>query len=340
MSEPAQAARALEAIERNAQAQAQLVEDLLDTSRVVSGKLHISFKPTDIGEIVHVAVESFRPLARAHGVELTLTMTKDLVPIRADAARLQQVIGNLLSNALKFTGMGGRVSVAVRRAAATTEIVVSDTGAGIAPEFLPFVFDRFRQGDSTTTRIHGGLGLGLSIARHLVEQHGGTIRAESAGEHKGSTFTIVLPVQEDAGTLPEEQTDRTSPTLTGIRVLAVDDQRDARALMEAILGAAGASVEAAASAEEARQAIAARRPDVVISDIGMPGEDGYALIRSIRQADERGGAPRLPCVALTAYAREDDRLRALAAGYDTHVTKPLDPSRLLRAVADLMVSRA
>ncbi len=335
LREPAQAERALDAIERNAQAQAQLVEDLLDTSRVVSGKLRVSFMPVNVGDIVHVAVESFRPLAKARGIDLAMTIGSGLVPIMADAARLQQVIGNLVSNALKFTNIGGRVNVTVQRADTTIEIVVSDTGAGIAPEFLPFVFDRFRQGDSTTTRVHGGLGLGLSIARHLAELHGGTIRAESDGEQQGATFTIVLPVREDMALPLAEPANRANPVLTGTRVLVVDDQFDARALLDAMIGAAGAHVDTAESAEEARRAIAARRPHVLVSDIGMPGEDGYGLIRSIRQADDRTGTPRLPCIAVTAYAREDDRDRALAAGYDRHVTKPVDPAILLQAIADL-----
>jgi signal transduction histidine kinase/CheY-like chemotaxis protein len=335
LDEPAQVARALDAIERNAKAQAQLVEDLLDTSRVVSGKVRVSFAPADAPEIVRTAVESFRPLARSRGIELTVAIGDGLAPILADAARLQQVIGNLMSNALKFTPMGGRVSVSVRRTGGTIEIAVADTGAGIAPEFLPFVFDRFRQGDSTTTRMHGGLGLGLSIARHLVELHGGTIRAESDGDQKGSTFTIVLPANAAVERSTPPAADPSPPPLPGVRVLVVDDQDDARTLLDAMLAAAGAQVEPAASASDARAAILARRPDLVISDIGMPGEDGYALIRSIRQADEAAGRPRLPCIAVTAYAREDDRVRALAAGYDRHVTKPIDPVLLLQAIADL-----
>jgi PAS domain S-box-containing protein len=338
-SEPAQTARALEAIERNAQAQAQLVEDLLDTSRVVSGKLHLNFMPVDLGEIVQVAVESFRPLAKAGGVELTMTLGDGLVPILADSARLQQVIGNLLSNALKFTPIGGRVSVAVRRSGETMAIVVTDTGRGIAPEFLPFVFDRFRQGDSTTTRAHGGLGLGLSIAQHLVVLHGGTIRAESAGEQHGATFTIVLPVTTAAGVPPQPRRAAAPPGLSGIRVLVVDDQEDARALLAAMLEAAAAQVDTVGSAEDARRRIAARRPDVLVSDIGMPVEDGYSLIRSIRQADEAAGLRRLPCIAVTAYARADDRVRALAAGYDRHLTKPLDPGMLLETIAELTLGR-
>jgi len=334
--DPATAARAIDAIERNAQAQAQLVEDLLDTSRVVSGKMHLTVAPSDVGEIVRAAIESFRPLARSRGVTLDLDIPPGLPPTLSDAARLQQVIGNVVSNALKFTPSGGRVRTTVRKSGGSLEIEVADTGAGIAPEFLPYVFDRFRQADSTTTRVHGGLGLGLSIARQLVEMHGGTIRAASEGRGKGATFTIVLPAASAASLAGQPASaDAALPSLDGVRVLAVDDQEDARALLQAVLRGAGAEVDLAASADEARQRISARRPAIVISDIGMPGEDGYALIRDIREADGLGLRHRLPCIAVTAYAREDDRLRALAAGYDRHITKPLDPAVLLRAVADL-----
>jgi signal transduction histidine kinase/ActR/RegA family two-component response regulator len=339
-ADPAQTARALDAIERNAQAQAQLVEDLLDTSRVVSGKLHISFVPVDVCDIVQTAVESVRPLAKTGGIDLRLAVGEDRLPVLADPARLQQVIGNLLSNALKFTASGGRVSVSVRRSAETMEIVVTDTGRGIPGEFLPFVFDRFRQGDSTTTRAHGGLGLGLSIARHLVVLHGGTIRAESAGEQQGATFTIVLPgkmADATAARLPHAAP--TTILLPGIRVLIVDDQEDARTLLAAILAAAGALVDTVGSAEEARRRLAARRPDVLVSDIAMPEEDGYSLIRSIRLADEAAGLTPLPSIAVTAYARDDDRSRALVAGYDRHLTKPLDPGALLEAIAELTLGR-
>src|SRR5262245_43671345 len=335
--DPATAARAIDAIERNALAQAQLVEDLLDTSRMVSGKLRVSFVAADVAEIVRAAVESFRPLARARGIALELNVEEDLIPVLADPARLQQVIGNIVSNALKFTPPGGTVGVVVVRAGGTIEIQVKDTGVGITPEFLPYVFDRFRQGDSTTTRAHGGLGLGLSIARHLAELHGGTIRATSAGDQKGSTFTVVLPAGAAAAAAKDgvRRADLSSPVLTGVRVLAVDDQDDARTLLEAVLEAAGARVDVAASAEEARRMMAKRRPDVVISDIGMPVEDGYSLIRSIRRAEAEDDLPRVPCIAVTAYARDDDRVRALASGYDRHVTKPVDPAALLREVADL-----
>jgi CheY-like chemotaxis protein/two-component sensor histidine kinase len=305
---------------------------------VVSGKLHVEFAHTDLGEIVQSAVDSFGPLARARGVTITFVAAPSLVPVLGDAARLQQVIGNLLSNALKFTLSGGRVEIVARRAGSTVEIVVSDTGAGISPEFLPFVFDRFRQGDSTTTRLHGGLGLGLSIARHLVELHGGTIRAESAGENRGARFTIVLPIRARAeGPASTSERPAMPPVaLSGVRVLVVDDQEEARTLLHAVLATAGARVDGVSSAGEARRLIAVQRPDVLVSDIGMPSEDGYDLIRSIRQDDDAHGLPRLPSIAVTAYARDDDRDRALAAGYDRHVSKPVDPDTLLETIATLV----
>jgi CheY-like chemotaxis protein/two-component sensor histidine kinase len=336
MAGPDQIARALDAIERNARAQAQLVDDLLDTSRVVSGKLRVEFSRVDISDIVNSAVDSFGPLARARGISMTVRTAPDLVPVTGDTARLQQVIGNLLSNALKFTPPGGHVEIVARRAAATIEIVVSDTGVGIAAEFLPFVFERFRQGDSTSTRAHGGLGLGLSIARHLVELHGGTIRAESDGESRGARFTVVLPIRvtADIASSPRPASGNVAPqALAEVRVLVVGDGEEARMLLRAMLATAGARVDEASSAGEARTVIAQQRPDVLVADIEMPGEDGYELIRSIRQKDGAHALPRLPAIAVTAYARDADGDRALAAGYDRYVTKPVDPEALLQAIA-------
>ncbi len=339
ISGPDQTARALDAIERNALAQAQLVDDLLDTSRVISGKLRIEFTRTDVAEVIRASMESFGPVARARNVTLTAQTASDLVPIQADAARLQQVIGNLLSNAFKFTPAHGRVELAACRVGNTVEIQVSDTGAGIAPEFLPFVFDRFRQGDSTTTRAHGGLGLGLSIAQHLVELHGGTIRAHSEGVSRGSTFTIAIPIRPpDTAVASSRATalDATAVALEGARILIVDDDEDARTLLKTMLSVAGARVDVAGSATDARASLSLRRPEVLISDIGMPREDGYELIRSIRRDEIEQELPRLPAIAVTAYAREDDRDRASAAGYDRHVTKPVERDRLLQVVASLI----
>jgi CheY-like chemotaxis protein/anti-sigma regulatory factor (Ser/Thr protein kinase) len=335
----AQAMRAMDAIDRNARAQAQLIEDLLDTSRVVSGKLRIDLAGTDLRALLASAVESFAPLARSRGVTLDARL-EDVGLIPADAARLQQVIGNMLSNAVKFTPPPGRIDVSLRQTATDVEIRVADTGIGIAPEFLPYVFDRFRQADSTTTRAHGGLGIGLAIARHLVELHGGTIRAESAGENSGSTFIVLLPadpIRRDAP-VPPLPAVVAAHTLDGLRVLVVDDEPDARELLRTVLGTAGATVTAAASVAEARAHLLSSRPDVLIADIAMPGEDGYALIRGIRQDEHASGQSRLPAVALSAYAREEDRARSLGAGFDVHLTKPLDYGALLQAIADVTVA--
>ena len=336
LSDQAQVTRALDAVERNARAQAELVEDLLDTSRVVSGKLHVDLAPTAIGPVVDGSVESFGPLARARRIDLTSSCEADLPAVLADPTRLQQIVGNLVSNAVKFTPAGGRVQVAARRSAEGVEITVADTGSGIPQEFLPYVFDRFRQGDSTTTRAHGGLGLGLAIARHLVELHGGTIRAASAGEHQGAVFTVVLPAA--AGHPPmgaQPAPPGVAPAMAGLSVLAVDDQDDARALLQVILSGAGADVAVAASTREALATMTIRRPDVLVADIAMPAEDGYALIRAVRQDEHLRSLPRLPAIALTAYARDDDRMRAQAAGFDRHLTKPLDEAALLTAIHEL-----
>ncbi len=335
-AEPSPSTRALDAIERNARAQAQLVEDLLDTARIVSGKLRVDRSPIDIGGIVQGAVDSFGPLARARGIDLTAASAPGLPPVLADTNRLQQVIGNLVANALKFTPGGGRIDVRARRSGEGVEISVRDTGTGIDPEFLPFVFDRFRQGDSTTTRVHGGLGLGLAIARHLVELHGGTIRAESGGEQAGATFTIVLPV---AGAQPARRggdAEALMKTVGGVRVLAVDDQEDSRTLIRTLLADAGAIVEVAASTPDALLAITQCQPDVLVADIGMPVEDGYALIRALRRDESHRGLPRLPAIALTAYARDDDRQRVLGAGFDCHLTKPVDAVALVNAIVELL----
>ncbi|HYG79816.1 MAG TPA: ATP-binding protein, partial [Pyrinomonadaceae bacterium] len=341
-------AKALETIERNARAQAQLIDDLLDVSRIITGKLRLDVRPVDPNSLIGAAVEAVGPAAEAKGIRVQKIVDTGIVFVSGDPVRLQQVVWNLLSNAVKFTPRGGRVQVRLERVNSHVEIGVSDTGQGISPEFLPHVFDRFRQADQGTTREHGGMGLGLAIVRHIVELHGGTVRAESPGEGKGSTFTVLLPVaavyQNDdvresvrpaAGdTLPSyECPDR----LDGLRVLIVDDDPDTRELLKAGLGRCGTEVVTAASAGEALEAIAADPPDLLISDIGMPGEDGYELIRKVRALPpERGG--RVPAVALTAYARTEDRLRALRAGYQMHVSKPVELAELV-AVASSLVRR-
>jgi PAS domain S-box-containing protein len=342
----ASALKALETIERNARAQAQLIDDLLDVSRIITGKLRIDVRQVDPNSFVEAAIEAVRPAAEAKGVRMQKIMDTGVISVSADPVRLQQVIWNLLSNALKFTPRGGRVQVRLERVNSHIEIAVSDTGAGIVPEFLPHVFDRFRQADQRTTRQHGGMGLGLAIVRHLVEIHGGTVRAESAGEGQGSTFTVLLPVAPvyqasvegervhpaARDTLPSfDCIDR----LDGLRVLVVDDEPDTRELLKAGLGQSGAEVTLAGSVAEALEAMQSAAPDLLISDIGMPGEDGYELIRRVcAQSDESVG--RVPAIALTAYARVEDRMQALRAGYQMHVPKPVEMAELVAVAASLV----
>jgi len=344
--EGAAAARAFETIERNARAQARLVDDLLDVSRIVTGKLRLDLVPVSPHSFVDPAAEAVRPAAEAKGVRLEKVIDAGAGYLLGDPARLQQVVWNLLSNAVKFTPEGGLVQVRLERAGSQVEIAVSDTGAGIDPAFLPHVFERFRQADQRTSRQYGGLGLGLSIVRHLVELHGGSVRADSPGEGAGSTFTVTLPVapllrEEDAGEGAREAAGDTlhavecPERLDGLRVLVVDDEPDARGLLEMMLGRCGAVVVAAASAGEALEALARSKFDIIVSDIGMPGEDGYGLIRRVRAlAPEAGGAT--PAVALTAYARTEDRLRAMRAGFDMHVSKPVEQAELVVVMANLV----
>jgi PAS domain S-box-containing protein len=340
-----EAARAIAAIERNARAQRQIVEDVLDVSRIITGKLRLEMRPVELRALVQDAVESVRPAAEAKGVYLSTLLASDAGEVTADPDRLQQVMWNLLSNAVKFTPAGGRVEVELRRDGARTALRVSDTGEGIAPEFLPHVFERFRQADMGTTRQHGGLGLGLAIVRHLVELHGGEVKAESAGRGSGSTFTLLLPLrparrgQEFSQPSVTQAAPVTSTTdlasLAGTRVLLVEDEEDARAMLKALLEGSGASVEAVGSAAEAWAALEGAGCDVLVSDIGMPDEDGYSLIGRVRGH----GAARInetPAVALTAYARDDDRERSLAAGFDAYLPKPVEPSELLAALAGLV----
>ncbi|HEX8556760.1 MAG TPA: PAS domain S-box protein [Pyrinomonadaceae bacterium] len=341
----ASAANAFETIERNARTQAQLIEDLLDVSRIITGKLRIDVRPVDPNSFIEAAVESVRPAAEAKGVRVQKVMDTGVVSVSGDPVRLQQVVWNLLSNAIKFTPRGGRVQVRLERVNSHIEIAVTDTGLGIARDFLPHVFDRFRQADGTTTRHHGGLGLGLAIVRHLVELHGGTVRAESPGEGQGSTFTVLLPVapvyaSDSSETRVHPAARETLPVfecpdrLDGLRVLVVDDEPDTREMLKAGLGQCGAEVMVAASAADALAELQKSPPDVLISDIGMPDEDGYALIRKVRDLPAgRGG--NVPSIALTAYARTEDRLQALRAGYQMHVTKPVELTELAAVVASL-----
>jgi signal transduction histidine kinase/CheY-like chemotaxis protein len=336
-------AQALETIERNARIQSRLIDDLLDLSRIISGKLLLDTREVDLASVVAGAVEVVRPAAAAKGIALTYECEPG-ANVSGDAARLQQVAWNLLSNAVKFTPQGGKVSARLAREGARVKFTVTDTGRGIAPEFLPHVFDRFRQADSATTRQYGGLGLGLSIVRHLAELHGGTVEVESEGEGRGAAFSVAFPLAFTAARkcadvspaiLSDDAAVAVSPEgLAGVRVLVVDDEPDTRRLISTIISETGAEVTACASAGEAFEKLKTWRPHVLMSDIGMPGEDGYALIRKVRALPaERGG--RTPAAALTAYARDEDRKRALAAGFQAHIAKPFDPRELVAAVTDL-----
>ena len=337
--------KALETIERNARAQAQLVDDLLDVSRIITGKLRMDVRPADPHSFIDAAVEAVMPAADAKGVRLQKVVDTGLLSIPGDPVRLQQVVWNLLSNAIKFTPRGGRVQIRSERVNSHLEIVVSDTGQGIAADFLPHVFDRFRQADQKTSRQHGGMGLGLAIVRHLVELHGGTVQASSDGEGKGATFTVVLPIapiyQVDSSggrvhpgarnLLPQDDpTDR----LDGLTILVVDDEPDTRELLKQGLEYCGAQVRVAGSAAEAIDALNASVPDILISDIGMPVTDGYDLIRQVRRLPAaRGG--KVAAIALTAYTRIEDRLQALRAGYDMHVPKPAELTELVTVAASV-----
>ncbi|AUX23220.1 transcriptional regulator [Sorangium cellulosum] len=345
--DPEKRARGLQAIERNARGQAQIIEDILDVSRIITGKVRIARRLVDAGAIVGAAVESLRPTAEAKGVALDLAIETPDARLSADATRLQQVCWNLVSNAIKFTPAGGTVRVAVAHEGDRLRLEVSDTGQGIAPDFLPFVFDRFRQADSSTTRRHGGVGLGLSIVRHLVELHGGHVSARSEGDGKGATFEVTLPITgspgaeragpaEAGGAAPGDgaPVEATPARLDGLRVLVVDDQPDAAEVAGAMLQELGARPWVASSAREALRAVAELPFDVIVSDLGMPDEDGYALIRELRALPPAAGGA-IPVVAMTAYARREDRQRALAAGFQAYLAKPVAAGELASVVRGL-----
>ena len=332
--------RALDAIVRNANAQVQLIDDLLDVSRVMNGKMRLDIRPVQIQEVVERALDAVRPVALAKGVRLESDLDPQGVKINGDEGRLQQIFWNLVTNSVKFTDEGGLVQVHMRSTNGNVEIVVTDTGQGIPAEVLPFVFDRFRQWDSSSIRAHSGLGLGLALVKQLTELHRGTVSAASDGLGKGSTFRVTLPSAEATPLVsrpPEFLTGTASPDhirLDGIRIVTVDDEPDALALASAILSNAGAQVRTCRSASEALAVVREWRPDVLVSDIEMPGEDGYSLIRRVRALDEDWGA-RTPAVALTAYGRMEDRMRTLAAGYSMHVPKPLDPDEFTAIIASV-----
>lgn len=334
------AERALESLERNANAQMLLVNDLLDMSRIVSGRLQIESRIVDLRDVLAGAVETVRPAALSKHVALKHAIAAELpLQVHGDPDRLRQIVWNLLSNALKFTPTGGEVVLSVARDGADAEISVRDTGEGIDLEFLPFVFDRFRQADATTTRRHGGLGLGLAIVRHLVEAHGGTVSAASEGLHRGSAFTVRLPLAAIQTSAAERATaSEVHRLLEGVRLLVVDDEPDARELLEVALGSQGARVVAVPSAAAALAALTgAERFDALLADIAMPDQDGLALIRTIRAGG--GDAARIPAIAVTAYTTARERERALDAGFDSHLSKPLEPTALLRVVAAAVQQR-
>ncbi len=342
--------RGLDTIERNAKLQAQLIDDLLDVSRIISGKLRLTVMPVELSSIIEAAVDSIRPAADAKRIRLHVLLDSHAGLISGDPDRLQQVVWNLLSNAVKFTGKEGRIQVRLQRITSHVEITVSDNGRGVSPEFLPYVFDRFRQADSSITRMHGGLGLGLAIVRNLVELHGGSVQAQSPGEGLGATFRVQLPIiiahgsgrfdmdadEVNSPRVGYQQGFDTLPSLEGLNILVVDDEADARDLMTVILEERKAQVTTVASPVEAYETLEWLRPDVIISDIGMPGEDGYSFIRNVRVKEARERQGWRPAIALTAHARVEDRLRALSAGYQAHVAKPVEPAELVAVIASLV----
>jgi len=337
--------KGLDTIERNARVQVQLIDDLLDMSRILSGKVRLDLQPVAPAEFVSAVVDSLRPTAMAKRIRLEAELDADAGPVLADTGRMQQVLWNLVSNAIKFTPAGGLVEVALWREDEHMAIRVRDNGAGIGPDFLPHVFDRFRQADTSTTRQHGGLGLGLSIVRQLVELHGGTVAVASAGEGQGATFTVHLPVQPAlpdwglalatvAGEEAASMEPANLPDLSGMRVLALDDDADSLEVLRTILAAAGAHVDVARTPREALELLRVRRPQVLISDIGMPDMDGFELIGRVRSLDDTELC-MVPALALSAFARKEDRDRACASGFTDYLVKPVTPSLLVEAVAAL-----
>lgn len=342
-------AHAIEVIERNAKAQAQLIEDLLDVSRMISGKLRLNAKPIELIPVIKAAIDSIQPAAEAKGIHLEMLLDVKADRIFGDANRLQQVVWNLLSNAVKFTPKGGRVQIKLEHVASHARVIVSDTGAGMSSAFLPHAFEPFRQADGTTTKRQGGLGLGLAIAHQLVELHGGTLSAASEGEGQGASFTMSVPVAAVQTTAPvvvdstankalRAKSFVTSPPgLCGLKILAVDDEGDSRDMIRAVLEENGARVITAGSVREALEALPGWNPDVLICDIGMPGEDGYALIKKLRETEAKQGK-NTPAIALTGYARIEDRMRAISAGFQVFIAKPIEANELTATVASVIAS--
>jgi CheY-like chemotaxis protein len=341
---PEQVIEAANVIARNGRAQVQIIEDLLDMSRVITGKMRLDVQSVDLCDVVRRAIDTVTPAAAAREIDVQTTLDGSASRVMGDAIRLEQVLGNLLSNAIKFTPEQGKLRVSLARVGSHVEVRVSDTGEGIRADLLPLVFDRFRQGEGGTQRRHGGLGLGLSLVKHLVEMHGGSVVAQSAGPGQGSTFVVSLPLQLVA---PETDDPRArvaadgsslrsnaAPSIADLRILIVDDEADARSLTARMLEPHGVEVHLAANAEKALELLKSVRPDVIVSDIGMPGTDGYQFMRMVRALpDEEGG--RTPAVAATAFAREEERTKALLSGYQAHVTKPVDANELAAVVATL-----
>jgi signal transduction histidine kinase/CheY-like chemotaxis protein len=333
--DPTKTTEALATIERNARLQTQLIDDLLDVAKILRGKLSMNATPVDLAFVIEQAIDTVRTAAVAKDITLHAVLPP-IAQVSGDSARLQQIVWNLLSNAIKFTPVRGQVEIRLERDDNQAKITVLDTGKGINPDFLPYIFESFRQEDASTTRQYGGLGLGLAIVRHLVEAHGGTICADSQGEGQGATFTVQLPLlhTEPEKVLPKEAS-VDELNLEGIRVMSVDDDPDARDLLASLLQQYGADVLVVASAAEVLANLASFRPDVLVSDIGMPEMDGYTLIQQIRALPpDQGG--QIPAIALTAYAREGDYQQAISSGYQRHITKPLDPEELVRAITTLM----
>jgi signal transduction histidine kinase/DNA-binding response OmpR family regulator len=338
--------RALETIERNARSQSQLIDDLLDVSRIITGKLRIDMRPVELVSIIEAAIDSMRPTAQAKSIKFEVTCDQTASHVSGDSNRLQQIVWNLFSNAVKFTPEGGRVNVSLERSGEHAQISISDTGQGIDARFLPFIFDRFRQADGSTTRKYGGLGLGLAIVRHLVELHGGTIKVHSDGVDRGATFTVLLPLKTDYRKLDVgtelssiqstdgEHSIHSAPTLDGLRILVVDDEADTLELVAAVLAESGAEVMSTASAAEALSTLKVWVADLIISDIGMPEEDGYSLIRKVRQLGPQYS--QIPAVALTAYASIEDQTRVLSAGFQMHIAKPVVPAELIAKIANVV----
>ncbi|HBB86156.1 MAG TPA: hybrid sensor histidine kinase/response regulator [Blastocatellia bacterium] len=341
--------RAVETIERNARSQSQLIDDLLDVSRIITGKLQIEPSRIDVCAVVESAIDAVRPSFEAKNIQFKPVMAHQKCLVSGDANRLQQIFWNLFSNAVKFSPEGGTVRVEVKKRKQEVLVAVSDSGIGITPEFLPFIFDRFRQADGSTTRTHGGLGLGLSIVKHLVQLHGGSVEVKSDGKDKGSTFVVTLPLVTSESSVNREETAAAQgagngvasgalAVLKGLRILVVDDEADSRDLVSAILTRCGSDVNCCESAAEGMKAFKTWKPDLLVSDIGMPVEDGYSLITKLRKLKTKR-AREIPAVALTAYATKEDRARTLSSGFQVHVAKPIDPEKLIISIARAMGSK-